>query len=52
MFKCFGSAHVMINGDICLILKCAHGYGYDLNLEIDNMCSLMKLEFLIDGIVR
>ena len=27
-------------------MKCAHEYGYELNLEIDNMCSLMKFGVL------
>ena len=28
------------------LVKCAHEYGYELNLEIDNMCSLMKFGVL------
>ena len=50
MFKCLGFVHVMVNGEIFhglnTIGECAHGYGYDLNLEIDNMCPLIRLEFL------
>ena len=34
------------------LIKCAHEYGYELNLESDNMCSLMKFGVLIDGIMR
>ena len=53
MSKCLGIVHAMVNSVIChglnidmKLVKCAHEYSYELNLEIFNMCPLMKFAVL------